>query len=54
MVNREPDKPLKPWKAPTLRKFELTEDELAKLRASEDPMALLLNMKPELKAGSGT
>lgn len=47
-------KPLKPWKAPVLEKYDLTEDELAKLRASDDPMALLLTMRPELKANSGT
>lgn len=42
------DKGLKPWEKPMVTQIDLTEDELSKLRASEDPMALLLKMKPEL------
>ena len=53
-MNRESDhKPAKkPWTAPTLRNYELTEDEIAKLRTAKDPMALLFEMKPELKEGN--
>jgi hypothetical protein len=42
------DKGLKPWEKPVVTQVDLTEDELGKLRVSEDPMALLLKMKPEL------
>ena len=48
-VDQKPGK--KPWKAPVLRKFKLTEDEVVQLRASADPMALLLKIKPDIKAG---
>jgi len=48
-ADQKPDK--KPWKTPVLRKFELTEDEVARLRASGDPMALLLKIRPHIKAG---
>lgn len=41
----------KPYSAPKLRKFELTDDEAARLRASGDPMAELLKMKPDPLAG---
>jgi hypothetical protein len=55
-VNREadrgPGKGLKPWKTPRLRKVELTEDEVARLRAAEDPMALVVEMRPELNRGN--
>lgn len=53
-MDREADqKPAKkPWKPPALREFSLTEDERAQLRASEDPMALLLKIRPDIKAGS--
>ena len=37
-----------PWETPALRKISLTEKEIEALRASDDPMALLLAMKPEL------
>jgi hypothetical protein len=42
------DKSLKPWKKPMVTQIDLTDEELSKLRASNDPMALLLKMKPEL------
>ena len=51
-ADRKPDKHLKPWNTPALRKFELTEDDLAQLRASDDPMALLLKIRPDIKAGN--
>ena len=38
----------KPWAAPTLRRIKLTEEELAELKASDDPMDHLLKLKPEL------
>lgn len=38
----------KPWKTPTLRKFELTEDECSQLRASDDPIAQLLKIRPNI------
>lgn len=44
---REPDVK-QPWETPELRNIPLTDEEVAKLRASDDPMALLLEMKPEL------
>jgi hypothetical protein len=44
-----PAKPGKSWTKPELRKIELSDDEIAALRGAEDPMALLLKMKPELK-----
>lgn len=50
-VDRKPDKRLKPYEAPTLRRCKLTKDEAVQLRASEDPMALLFELKPELKDG---
>jgi len=46
------NKELKPWEKPMLTSIDLTEDELSKLRASDDPMALLLKLKPELGQGS--
>ena len=49
-ADRKPAK--KPWKAPELRKFDLTQDEVARLRASEDPMSLLLEMRQGIKSGS--
>lgn len=42
------NKGLKPWEKPMVTRIDLAEDELSKPRASEDPMALLLKMKPEL------
>jgi hypothetical protein len=48
-IDQKPDK--KTWKAPVLRKVDLTQDELVQLRASEDPMALLLKIKPDIKLG---
>ena len=51
-VNEAPEskgkKELKPWTKPQLRKIPLTDNEVAQLRASDDPMALLLKIKPEL------
>jgi len=44
------DKGLKPWEKPMVSQIDLTEGELSQLRASEDPMALLFEMKPELGA----
>ena len=41
----------KPWKTPAIRKFDLTEDDRALLRASEDPMSLLLEIRPDIKSG---
>ena len=38
----------KPWAAPTLRRIKLSDEELAELRAADDPMDHLLKMKPEL------
>lgn len=51
-ADQGPGKGRKPWKTPRLRKLELTEDEIARLRAAEDPMALLVEMKPELNRGN--
>ena len=42
------NKGLKSWEKPMVTQIGLSEDELGKLRASDDPMALLLKMKPEL------
>lgn len=39
---------LEPWEKPELRKYDLTEDEVAQLRASDDPMGLLLKLRPEI------
>lgn len=51
-TDQEP-KRLKAWKPPTVRKLcELNEDEVARLRAAQDPIALLFEMKPELKSRS--
>lgn len=51
------DEKLKPekqsWSKPTLRKYELTEEELAEIRESDDPMAKLKTVKPELFDKSG-
>lgn len=35
----------KPWAKPVLQRIELSEEERAALRASDNPMALLLKMK---------
>lgn len=51
-AGQSPGKGLKPWKTPRLRKLELTEDEVARLRAAEDPMALVVEMRPELNRGN--
>jgi len=48
-ANKEP----KPWEKPMLTKIHLTEDELSKLRASDDPMALLFKLRPELGPQDG-
>lgn len=42
------DKGLKRWEKPIITQIDLAEDELSQIRASGDPMALLLKMKPEL------
>ena len=36
------------WSTPTLRRYDLTDQELDRLRKAEDPMRELLAMKPEL------
>lgn len=41
----------KPWTAPTLRKIELSEEERAQLKASDDPIAELLKMRRNLGSG---
>lgn len=46
----EPNKQLKRWETPAVRKYDLSEYELAQLRTSEDPAALLLKMKPKFKS----
>ncbi len=56
IVDREadskPDKGAKkPWVTPSVRSIELTEEERKQLKASDDAMALLLKMNPELKPG---
>ena len=53
-MDREADqKPAKkPWKTPALRTIDLTEDERAQLRQSDDPVALLSRLRPDLKPGS--
>jgi hypothetical protein len=38
----------KPWAAPMLRRIKLSEEELAELKAADDPMDRLLKLKPEL------
>lgn len=45
---------LKPWTKPELRRFKLTEEEIAALRAADDPMTLLLEMKPAIEARNRT
>ncbi len=42
--NRPAAKGLKPWSTPTVRKIDLSEDEIARLKASDDPKATLLKM----------
>ena len=49
-ADRKPAK--KPWKTPALQEFDLTEDERSQLQASEDPMALLSKIRPDIKAGN--
>jgi hypothetical protein len=39
---------LKPWTKPVLKKIELTEEEAAALRSSDDPMSLLRKLWPKL------
>lgn len=41
----------KPRSTPTLRKIELTDDERAQLQESDDPMAQLLRIRPDIKPG---
>ena len=48
-ANQEAVKRSKAWSPPILSKLgQLTEDEIAKLQTAEDPIALLLEMRPEL------
>jgi hypothetical protein len=44
----EARKGVEAWEKPELKKYDLTEDEIRQLRASDDPMALLLKLKPEI------
>ena len=49
VVVREAQKPAKKaWKSPSLRTIKLTEDEIAELRASDDPMTLLPKIRPDI------
>jgi len=48
-ADRTPQK--KSYRAPTLRKFKLTDGERAELEKSDAPMALLFTLRPELKTG---
>ena len=41
----------KPWTTPKLERIPTTEEERAALLASDDPMALLRKLKPELWRG---
>ena len=41
----------KGWATPAVRTVDLSDDERAQLRASKDPMALLLKLRPDLKPG---
>lgn len=41
----------KRWTQPALRRIKLTGEERSVLRASEDPLALLVKMKPDLQSG---
>ena len=54
LVDRGADqKPAKKrWKTPAIRKFNLTEDDSALLRASKDPMSLLLEIRADIKSGA--
>ena len=36
------------WSTPTLRRYELTDEEMDELRKAEDPLRRLLALKPEL------
>lgn len=49
VTDQNGEKAREPWTTPTLRSIDLTADEVAALRESDDPMALLFEMKPELK-----
>lgn len=52
-TDQDMDKKRKPWTKPELRPIDLTDDEKGALRISDDPMALLLKMKPKLKSKRG-
>lgn len=43
--------PKKPYSAPKLRRFDLTQEEADRVRKSDDPMAELLKLKPDPLAG---
>ena len=45
----EPKPAKKAWTTPAVRTVDLSDDERAQLRASKDPMALLLKLRPDLK-----
>lgn len=52
-ANQDSEEAREPWATPMLRGIDLTADEIAQLRESDDPMALLFKMKPELKGRQG-
>jgi hypothetical protein len=47
-VDDKASRPKLAWSTPTLRRYDLTDQELDLLRKAEDPMRELLAMKPEL------
>lgn len=52
---RGPDgsKKRKPWTSPVHRNIDLTDEEAAALRASDDPLGLLFELKLELGRKAG-
>lgn len=50
-TDQKPAKGSKPWATPSLRTIRLTQDERDQLEESDDPMALLLKLRPELTRG---
>ena len=52
MSEADQSAPKEPWETPGLRKIDLTEGEIEQLRASDDPMSLLLKLRAEI-AGKG-
>ena len=45
----EPKPAKKAWTTPAVRTVDLSDEERAQLRASKDPKALLLKLRPDLK-----